>query len=72
MNHYECPICKEKVSRDLAQFLNHSEKHIIDSIRKAHPEWEQGDGVCQKCVDYFKKVLRGEPVRGDEGCGKKK
>jgi hypothetical protein len=69
--HYQCPICDEKVSRDFAHFLEHGNQHVIDSIRKAHPDWEREDGVCQKCVEYYQKVLRGEPTQGNENCGKK-
>lgn len=70
MNAYHCPICGEKIQRDLALFLQHGNQHVIDSIRKAHPRWDKGDGVCAKCVDYYQKVLRGEPVAPDAACGK--
>lgn len=71
MQHYQCPICGEKISRDLALFLDHGNQHVIDSIRKAHPEWDRGDGVCAQCVDYYQKVLRGEPVQSNSACAKK-
>jgi len=71
MRSYQCPICGEKVTRDLARFLEHGNQHVIDSIRKAHPDWDQNDGVCAKCVDYYQKVLRGEPVAEDASCGKR-
>ncbi len=71
MNAYQCPICGEKVPRDLALFLQHGNQHVIDSIRKANPHWDKEDGVCSRCVDYYQKVLRGEPVSQGAACGKK-
>ena len=48
------------MDRNLILFLDHTEQHIIDQIKEAHPEWVQADGVCQPCADYYKKELRGE------------
>ncbi len=67
-NHYQCPVCNKILPRDTALFLDHGQKHIIDSIKKAHPRWVSKDGVCVNCVEYFKKVMRGESAK-DTGCG---
>ena len=56
---YICDICKEKVMGDSLQFISHNEGHIVDVIKKRHPEWIEGNGLCQKCLDYYREQLRG-------------
>jgi len=60
MQTYQCPVCAEVMAHDLALFLDHTNHHIIDVIRDNHPEWEADDGVCEKCMDYYKKELAGD------------
>lgn len=57
MNAYTCPVCQNKIQRDLMVFMRHTEDHIIEAIHKAHPEWKAQDGVCEPCVEYYKKQL---------------
>ena len=57
---YRCSLCNENVEGDLIVFKEHTEEHIIDEIKKKHPEWVRKDGACQKCIDYFKAQLKGE------------
>jgi hypothetical protein len=56
---YQCSICQEVVKGDLLVYIGHTEKHIIDEIKSNHPDWVEKDGVCQKCVDYYKKQMKG-------------
>jgi len=57
MTTYTCPLCNETMERDLILFLGHGEQHVIDEIRKSHPEWASKDGACQECVDYYRKAM---------------
>lgn len=56
---YRCPVCQETMSRDLARFLSHADQHILDEVKKRHPDWVEADGLCQKCVDYYKGQMQG-------------
>ena len=57
---YKCSVCEEEISNDLVVYINHTEKHIVDEIKAKHPDWIEKDGLCQKCVDYFKRQLKGK------------
>ena len=57
---YKCSVCSDQVKGDLLVFINHTEGHIVDEIKAKHPEWVEADGICQKCVDYFKGQMKGE------------
>jgi len=56
---YHCSVCGKAVSNDLKILIQHTEEHIVDIIKKKHPEWIEKDGVCQKCVEYYRKQLKG-------------
>ncbi len=60
MAEYICPVCGEKTERDLVFFLDHAQAHMIDVIKKKHPEWVGRDGLCQPCVEYFEKSFKGK------------
>ena len=57
--NYLCDICKGEVSGDSLTFIVHNEEHIVDVIKKKHPEWIEKNGVCHKCLEYYKKQLKG-------------
>lgn len=57
---YTCGVCGEKVEGDPSEYVNHTEKHIVDAIQSDHPEWGGEDGVCQKCLEYYHKQLKGD------------
>ncbi len=56
---YICDTCGEKVSGDALAFIKHNEAHIMDEIKKSHPDWVEENGMCQKCYNYFKDQLKG-------------
>jgi len=56
---YQCSVCQETVQDDLLVYIDHTEKHIMDEIKANHPDWVEKDGVCQKCVDYYKGQMKG-------------
>ena len=60
MSVYTCPTCGEKMERDLSLFMDHTNRHIIDEVKRLHPNWITDEGYCPKCLDYFKRVMRNE------------
>ena len=60
---YKCSVCGQKVNGDLKVFLDHTENHIIDHIKAKHPDWVEKDGLCQRCVDYYRSELKGKEQR---------
>ena len=57
MPDFVCPICRKRISRDLAVVIPHTEELIIDVIKKKHPDWVDKDGICKKCYEYYKSQL---------------
>lgn len=55
---YECPICSQKIPKNLTLFLEHGKQHVISSIRQAHPEWVDQDGLCIKCVVHYEEAMQ--------------
>jgi len=64
---YTCSICEEKVEGDLISLKDHTEKHIIDLLKADHPDWVEDDGICQKCLDYYKGEIDGSTFK-DAAC----
>ena len=60
MSAYQCPVCHKEVPRDLVVFLDHAKQHIIDEIKKQHPEWVENSGVCKQCMMYYEEQLGGK------------
>jgi hypothetical protein len=56
---YKCSLCGNVVEDDLKVFVEHTESHIVDVIKEKHPDWIQDDGMCSKCLEYYKKQLKG-------------
>lgn len=48
------------MERDLLLFARHTDMHIVDELKKMHPEWVTNEGYCPKCLDHFKAAMRGE------------
>lgn len=57
---YTCGICGEHMPHDLLVYIDHTEKHIMQEIQGKHPEWVEKDGLCKKCLEYYRKELKGE------------
>lgn len=55
--NFICPTCRKELPRDLLVIVPHTEEHIVDEIKKMHPEWAAEDGLCKKCYEYYKKQL---------------
>jgi len=54
---YICPTCGKSIPRELLFIIPHTEEHIIDEIKKKHPDWIEKDGICKRCYEYFRKQL---------------
>lgn len=67
MATYQCPLCGNRMERDLVLYLDHTEQHVIEQIKKEHPEWVEADGVCRPCSEYYRRQLSGES--GDSNIG---
>lgn len=55
-----CPTCGEEISRELKAIIPHTEKHIIDEIKKRHPGWIEKNGVCRRCYEFYKNEMHKE------------
>lgn len=53
-----CQTCDKTMSRDLSIIIPHTETHIIDVIKRKHPEWVGTDGICKRCYEYYKQQMR--------------
>lgn len=58
------PVCGEMLPRDLLVIIPHTDNHIIDVIKKQHPEWVEKDGICRRCYEYYKSQLHPEENSG--------
>ncbi len=56
---YTCSACQQKVEGGLVEFKDHTEQHIIDLIKHDHPHWQEADGLCPKCYEYYKAEITG-------------
>lgn len=54
---YICPICGKKLSREIGVIYPHTEEHIVEEIKKKHPDWAEKSGVCTKCHEYYEKQM---------------
>ena len=60
---YQCPICGEQIDDDIAVYIDHTEQHIANEIKKEHPDWCNSDGSCPRCVEYYRRQIRGDTKR---------
>ena len=55
--NFTCPTCDRELPRDIAVIIPHTEEHIVDEIKKKHPEWIETKGICKRCYDFYKSQL---------------
>ncbi len=58
MKEIKCPICNKRISNDVLTVKLHTEEHIVEEIKKGHPEWIEKDGVCPVCLTHYKDLFR--------------
>ena len=54
---FTCPVCNKKLPREILVIVPHTEEHIVDEIKKQHPDWATTDGICEKCYRYYKEQM---------------
>ena len=54
---FVCPTCKKRLPRDILVIVPHTETHIVNEIKKNHPNWVAEDGICKKCYTYYKEQM---------------
>ena len=48
------------MERDLLLLRKHTDVHIVEELKKSHPEWITDKGFCPQCVEHYKAAMRGE------------
>ena len=51
-----CPVCKKMEDKDLVDLCKTAYDYIAEVIKKDHPEWQEKDGACPKCVEYYQNL----------------
>lgn len=47
-----CKLCNNEVDS-----LTHiAEQWLLETIKERNPHWVEIDGVCSKCIDYYKSL----------------
>jgi len=64
---YQCGVCGQKVGGDMMVYREHTEKHIVDLVKHDHPDWVEQNGLCLKCIDYYRAELKGSVFK-DAAC----
>ena len=54
---YVCQICAREIDESVALMHVKAEEYILDLIKRDHPEWNNGQGTCHECVDYYRKLV---------------
>jgi hypothetical protein len=67
---YTCSVCNQKVAGDMMIYRDHTDKHIVELVKTDHPDWAEKDGMCKKCLEYYKKELDGSIFK-DAACAKR-
>lgn len=52
----KCPICNRLVEENIVNLCRDAEDWILQSIKRAHPDWIERDGTCSRCLNYYKKL----------------
>ena len=56
---YLCSVCNQKVNGDMMVYREHTERHVADLIKHDHPDWQEENGACSKCLEYYRAELKG-------------
>ncbi len=52
----KCPICNRFIEENIVKLCQDAEDWILQSIKRAHPDWVERDGSCSRCLNYYKKL----------------
>ena len=56
---YQCSVCQKAIEGDMAVYMDHTQNHIMDLVKRDHPQWVQSDGLCKPCYEYYKAEIEG-------------
>jgi hypothetical protein len=51
-----CPVCKKEQEEGLVDLCTTAYDYIVETLKREHPDWQEKDGACPKCVEYYKKL----------------
>ena len=49
---YTCPLC----GKDTDSVEHITEQFLLNMIRTEHPEWVDKNGLCPRCIEYYRKL----------------
>ena len=59
---YKCQICEREIDEFAALSHIKAEEYLIQLILKDHPEWKKNGKTCQKCVEYYRKLVKDSEI----------
>lgn len=63
-----CPLCNDAVDKLLYRFHIDDERTVIDRIKQNNPQWTEEDGICSRCVDYYRvEIIRAQRILPEIG-----
>ena len=64
---YACDVCGQRVAGDMINYIDHTERHVIDLVKHDHPDWIESSGICKKCLEYYRDEIQGSVFK-DAAC----
>ncbi len=61
LDRVTCPICGHQIKRHQLRMHMTAEKWVLDKIQQHHPEWEESDGICTRCWEYYRNLVPQHP-----------
>ncbi|PIQ88551.1 MAG: hypothetical protein COV72_07955 [Candidatus Omnitrophica bacterium CG11_big_fil_rev_8_21_14_0_20_42_13] len=55
---YLCQICGRHIDSKAALMHVKAEEYLIRLIKNNHPDWDVNSNACNKCVDYYRKLVK--------------
>ena len=55
---YTCQICNRTINEKTALTHIKAEEYLLSLIKKDHPEWKNEKETCQKCIDYYRDLIK--------------
>jgi len=69
---YKCSVCGHKIPGDLIVYINHTENHVVEEIKKDHPHWVEANGLCPQCRAYYRGEMKGGFMAPPRCAGRRK
>jgi hypothetical protein len=55
---YKCQICEREIDEFASIAHIQAEEYLLDLILKDHPQWHESKKTCNKCVEYYRKLVK--------------